>query len=311
MLGSASSVVAEGGELPTTETPLRYPGGKSQVYEQIVSILRCNGMTDRVYVEPFAGGAGLALKLLFRGDVPAIVLNDIDPAIANFWQTILDNPDYLCKQLRKTPVHLSSWFHLREVYEDPNCLWTPEHAFATLFLNRTSRSGILRGGPVGGKHQTGSVKLDARLTPITISNLCEKILRIASFRHRITVFSKDALELVEGSLGKDKQYFIYADPPYINKGAALYHNSFVEDDHRRFGEGIMRCGSPFIVSYDQHPLAREVYGELRMRPLTLRYSLSSRQRKEEYLFFSNGLNIPNDFNGGGKRINGCSRRSLA
>lgn len=299
-------MVTEGGELPTTETPLRYPGGKSQVYGQIISILRCNGMTDRVYVEPFAGGAGLALKLLFRDDVPAIVLNDIDPAIANFWQTILDNPDYLCNQLRETPVNLWSWLQQREIYEDPNCLWTPEHAFATLFLNRTSRSGILRGGPVGGKHQTGAVKIDARLTPVTIMNLCEKILKIASFRHRITVFSKDALELVGSLAHKSKQHFIYADPPYIKKGAALYHNSFVDEDHRRFGEGIISCGSPFIVSYDKHPLAHEIYEELRMRLLTLRYSLSSRQRIEEYLFFSNDLEIPNEFNGGWKRKDGCS-----
>ncbi|MDK8823440.1 DNA adenine methylase [Corynebacterium coyleae] len=281
--------------MPATETPLRYPGGKSQVYEQVVAILRLNGMTDHVYVEPFAGGAGLALKLLLRDDVPAIVLNDIDPAIANFWRTVLKDPGYLCEQLAKTRVDMNSWVDQRKVYNDEELLWTREHAFATLFLNRTSRSGILQGGPVGGHKQVGSTKIDARLTPVTIKNLCKKIERIHEFRDRITVYSEDAVELINNLTTGSKHHFIYADPPYIKKGSALYHNSFADDDHRRFGRALMRNGCPFIVSYDEHPLAIEVYEKLRMRFLTLRYSLNSRQRTQEYLFFSNDLLIPSEF----------------
>ena len=212
--------------MPVTETPLRYPGGKSQVYEQIVSILRLNEMSQRTYVEPFAGGAGLALKLLFRGDVPKIVLNDLDPAIANFWFTVLRAPDYLCDRLGETPVDVSSWLEQRAIYEDDNLLWTPQHAFATLFLNRTSRSGILQGGPIGGRSQSGSTKIDARLTPVSIENLRAKIERISRYRDRITIYSKDAVELLRELSPENDQYFIYADPPYITKGAGLYPVSY-------------------------------------------------------------------------------------
>ena len=281
--------------MPATETPLRYPGGKSQVYEQIASILSLNNVSQRTYVEPFAGGAGLALKLLLRGDVPAIVLNDIDPAIANFWLTVLSTPNYLCDRLVETPVDVSSWFEQRAIYEDDSLKWTPQHAFATLFLNRTSRSGILRGGPIGGRSQSGSTKIDARLTPVTIKNLRSKIEKISRYRDRITIHSKDAVELLQDLSHEKDEYFIYADPPYITKGAALYHNSFTQEDHRRFGAAVMECHCPFIVSYDEHPLACEIYERLRMRPLVLRYSLNRRQRTQEYLFFSRDLQIPDAF----------------
>lgn len=251
-------------------------------------------MSDRTYVEPFAGGAGLALKFLFEGDVPSIILNDVDPAIANFWRTVLAEPGYLCDRLFDTPVDMESWVMQRAIYEDESKQWTPEHAFATLFLNRTNRAGILRGGPVGGKSQSGVTKLDARLTPTTIDNLCKKIEKIYQHREQIQVFSDDAGILLEKLRLVSDQHFVYADPPYIGKGSALYHNSFSQKDHCVFSRQIVDSGCAFIVSYDEHPLAREIYRELRMRYLTLRYSLNSRQSKREYLFFSKDLRIPSE-----------------
>lgn len=278
--------------MPSTHTPLRYPGGKSQVFTQVSSIIEANGLESHTYVEPFAGGGGLALKLLFRGVVSSLVMNDIDPAIANFWQTVLSKPDFICSKLRSTPVTIESWEEQRAIFLDHSLEWTPEHAFATLFLNRTSRSGILRGGPIGGRAQSGKVKLNARLTETTIANLTRKIQRIAEHRECITVVSADASELLNDLDADDGPYFIYADPPYIGKGAALYHNSFVDRDHRSFGETIQASRHPFIVSYDEHPLALEIYETLNRRFLELNYSLSERQRKTEYLFFSPGLRVP-------------------
>lgn len=50
-------------------SPLRYPGGKGKMYNQTVKILKENNLIGCTYIEPFAGGANLALNLLFKGQV--------------------------------------------------------------------------------------------------------------------------------------------------------------------------------------------------------------------------------------------------
>ena len=50
-----------------TCSPLRYPGGKSAMAELLSEIRRLNGLGDRAIAEPFAGGAGASLTLLFLG----------------------------------------------------------------------------------------------------------------------------------------------------------------------------------------------------------------------------------------------------
>ena len=77
-------------------SPLRYPGGKTKLYSIVKEILNCNNLIGGTYVEPFAGGAGIAIKLLMNNDVSKIVINDIDPAIYYFWKVILNYPDEFC-----------------------------------------------------------------------------------------------------------------------------------------------------------------------------------------------------------------------
>lgn len=69
------------GEKDMNYSPLRYPGGKSKI-APFVSLLieKCN-LKGCTYVEPFAGGAGVALSLLFEGTVTDIVINDYDKAM--------------------------------------------------------------------------------------------------------------------------------------------------------------------------------------------------------------------------------------
>ena len=48
-------------------------------------------MKNVTYVEPFAGGAGVSLELLFSGEVDHIVINDYDKAIYSIWRAIIEN----------------------------------------------------------------------------------------------------------------------------------------------------------------------------------------------------------------------------
>lgn len=90
--------------MPTTLTPLRYPGGKTALYDKVVSILGQNDLHDVTYVEPFVGGAGLAIKLLLKGDVSSIIINDIDPTIYAFWYSVLNRPEELCTRVLECKI---------------------------------------------------------------------------------------------------------------------------------------------------------------------------------------------------------------
>ena len=66
-------------------------------------------MLGEAYMEPFAGGAGLALKLLLNDDVKRIIINDYDTAIYSFWHSILYETDAFCELINTTPVTTEEW----------------------------------------------------------------------------------------------------------------------------------------------------------------------------------------------------------
>ena len=162
--------------MPTTETPLRYPGGKTQLAPFVIDLLRANRLIGGVYAEPFAGGAGLAWRLLFTGNISEVWINDIDPAIHSFWDAVLNRTDDLCELIERTPLNIDEWHRQRGIM-DRGRVGPLRLGFATLFLNRTNRSGIINGGVIGGKDQTGNYKLDCRFNR---TDLIRKVQRIAS-----------------------------------------------------------------------------------------------------------------------------------
>ena len=60
-------------------SPLRYPGGKRRLVGYIAQALQMNGLRPKLYVEPFAGGASVAIQLLNDGHVERIALGERDP----------------------------------------------------------------------------------------------------------------------------------------------------------------------------------------------------------------------------------------
>ncbi|MEW2639883.1 DNA adenine methylase, partial [Vibrio cholerae] len=79
--------------MPVTPSPLRYPGGKTAITPMVSDIIGANNLRSAHYVEPYAGGAGLALSLLFNKVVPHIHLNDLDLSIWAFWYSILNHTE--------------------------------------------------------------------------------------------------------------------------------------------------------------------------------------------------------------------------
>jgi DNA adenine methylase len=143
-------------------TPLRYPGGKAKLAEYIKEIIRANKLYDGEYVEPYAGGAGIALELLFQEYVTKIHINDLSAPVYSFWKAALNDTDELCRLIKNTRLSMASWDRQKRIFSNPRSHSYVDLGFATFFLNRTNRSGILNGGVIGGRDQTGPWKIDAR-----------------------------------------------------------------------------------------------------------------------------------------------------
>lgn len=261
-----SSVKAHRG---TVYTPLRYPGGKTRLTGFLRRIVETAGWGDCTYVEPFAGGAGAGLSLLHEAVVPRIVINDLDPSIHAFWTAVTQHSKSFLARFDATPVTLEEWHQQRDVYRVGDASDPVSLGFATFYLNRTNRSGVINAGVIGGQSQGGRYRLDARFNR---TELRSKLEWIGSFADRITVSNRDGLELLADAVESD-QVFCYIDPPYFDKGAFLYMNAFAEASHSALATLLRASRSArWVLTYDDVPQIRKLYLGLYQGTFSLPYS---------------------------------------
>ena len=239
------------------------------------------------YAEPYAGGSGLALRLLFEGYVERIYINDFDKAIYAFWVSILNRTDEFCNWLENVEISVETWKHYKEIQRNINNASQFEIAKATYFLNRTNISGVIKGGIIGGQEQTGKYKMDARFNK---KDLIERIKRIAKLKDRIIVTNLDGLAFISKLNKKKEDIFIYLDPPYYQKGADLYMNFYSKKDHEKLSKMVRSLQKKWMVSYDNHDFILNLYAEHRRIIYKLSQSASNRIG-DEILVFSEQLNF--------------------
>jgi DNA adenine methylase len=272
-------------------SPLRYPGGKGKLARYVASVMEENGVCGGTYLEPYAGGAAVAISLLLSGHASRIHINDLSPEVHAFWLAVLEDTDRLVGLIRDTRVTMETWFRMREVLADADA--SPlDLGFATFFLNRTNRSGILKAGVIGGKDQTGPWKLDARFNK---KDLVRRIETIADRRSSIHLHREDARRLIKRLAPKlAKLNLIYLDPPYFQKGQDLYLNFYEEGDHAMLANTLRGLPSRvrWMLSYDSHPQIALLYQKFPGFSYTLNYTAQERTRGRELIFFSRGMRIP-------------------
>jgi DNA adenine methylase len=270
-------------------SPLRYPGGKSCLLELTGSIMRLNGLERGHYAEPYAGGCGLALSLLYGGHVAEVHINDLDPSIWAFWHSVLHSTEAFIEKMATTPVTVDEWRHQRDLHR--NLQSDPlELGFAAFFLNRTNRSGVIKGGGViGGLDQTGNYKLDCRFNA---EDLSRRIRRVARYRDRIHLTQLDAIEFMETCGDLPDKSLLFIDPPYYRKGPGLYTSYYRPEDHAGVSKHVLGLKTPWIVTYDDTPEIRHLYSDRRQFCFDIQYSLNAKRAGTELLIASSGLRLP-------------------
>lgn len=271
------------------DSPLRYPGGKAKIFPFVSKLIYENNLIGCSYAEPYAGGAGLALKLLYDEYVNKIFINDLDKSIYALWNTILNNNLRICDWLADVDVTIENWLYYKDIQKRPYLYDDLELAKSTFFLNRTNVSGVIKGGIIGGINQKGKYKIDARFNKI---DLIKRIEKIEKFKDRIFISNLDGLAFINRMDKKKEDVFIYLDPPYFQKGADLYMNFYSKKDHKKLSSKINKTKSKWMVSYDNHEFILNLYEERRKVNYKLSQSASNRIG-DEILIFSEDLIFKN------------------
>lgn len=261
-------------------SPLRYPGGKSKLTAYVVETLKLNGLEGGTYVEPFAGGCAIAWYLLLEGHVKNVWINDLDPAIHAFWYSVLNRTEVLCQLIDNTDVTIEEWHKQKAIYADDktNSL---QLGFATFFLNRTNRSGIIKAGVIGGLEQNGNYLLDCRYNK---ERLIKQIKAIAACRQNIVLTNLDATQFIDEYLPDiEAPCLVNIDPPYYVKGKGLYQNFFEHDDHYRLFRSVRDIQHPWIVTYDDAPEICGIYAEFEPQVFGLTYTAQTKRKGSEVI----------------------------
>nr|WP_309575849.1 DNA adenine methylase [Moraxella osloensis] len=269
-------------------SPLRYPGGKASIYEMTRDIIYSHNLHSCQYAEPYAGGCGLALSLLFNEDVDSLYLNDIDPSISELWKVILNEPQKLVERIESAKLTIEEWQKQKAIQKHKENISKFDLAFSTLYLNRTNRSGIIKAGVIGGIKQNGNYKMDCRFNK---ADIIKKIYSIAEHHNKINVFNLDAIDFIELIENMElEKPLVMVDPPYYNKGQTLYTNFYKHGDHVAIANKLKNTQIPWLLTYDNTSEIIELYQGFNQYQFNINYSAAEKRLGTELFVTSDYFN---------------------
>lgn len=272
-------------------SPLRYPGGKNKLSSFIAKICLDNKINGH-YVEPYSGGAAVALFLLLEGFVEKITINDKDRSIYAFWHSVLNNTNKLCNLIENAELSIPEWRKQKEIQANKEKADLLSLGFSTFYLNRTNRSGIINAGVMGGIEQNGNYLMDCRFNKV---ELIQRIRNISKHKKNIRLYRKDAIKLIDKiqEEAKNENIIFYFDPPYYLKASSLYMNHYDKDDHEMVSDKIKAIKNiKWIVSYDNVPEIQKLYSDYPKKEFSFKHTAYESREGKEIMFFSNNLVQP-------------------
>lgn len=284
-------------DIPRASSPFRYPGGKDKLTSFLAIFLTHNKLSGARFIEPFCGGAGASLSLLFGGYVSEVHLNDKNFALYCFWEQLLNNTENLLDMVYQNVPTIDGWHKQKEIYQSsiltPHKYTKLEFGFSAFYLNRANRSGILGAGPIGGLDQSGKYKIDCRYT---VSTLIKKLEKIAEMRDSIYVYNEHCIDFLKRFDNKEfyNKDFIYLDPPYVKEGKNIYSKNFCFDEiqHRELKNYISSYSNRWLISYDDHPLVHELYSKHGTRAVEFSYVMNQAKVGKELMIADSRLRMP-------------------
>jgi DNA adenine methylase len=265
---------------------IRYPGGKGKLLKPFLSELLRHDRTYE-YREPFFGGGAVGLGYLAANpEANKVWLNDKDPGISSLWTAVMWYPADLKERIQAFQPTTEAFFEIRKRLRSAGAMSTRRDeivavGFDKLAIHRISYSGLgtMAGGPLGGRNPTSMTAIGSRWNPERLCSTVDalhKRLSVCDVRHAACT-CLDFDQVIEDDSCPS---VIYLDPPYYEKGNELYQCSFTHADHERLA-GLLRASKhPWILSYDDCPAIRELYGWANPQVINVSYSITSRKDRE-------------------------------
>ena len=275
-------------------SPLRYPGGKSALADFLANVLCLNDLDGGYYFEPYAGSAAVGIMLLSEGLVKKVFINDLDYCVYCFWYSVLNKGEQFIEKILNIKLDVQEWNHQRDIYSNPKKFSKFDVGFASFYLNRCNRSGIMKdAGPIGGRAQNGKWKINARFNRTA---LADRIKFINKYKGRIQISCLDGIRFLSEKLplgNKRKEVLVYLDPPYFSKGPKLYMNSYTDKDHTALSLYMMRQKTlRWIMTYDNESIIKSLYKKSVLNQFSLNYSAQTKKQGQELLITPNYLKLP-------------------
>ena len=262
-------------------SPLRYPGGKSDFFAIAKRVVEGGGFADSHVVEPYAGSAAVSLGLLDFGLASKVTLSERDPLLYSFWRCVFERTGELIVRFQELDITIESWHKLQPLLrvDSPTEGSVLDLALAGLFFNRANFSGILAGGPIGGKGQKSEYKIDCRTNK---DEIISRILAASMFSDRVNVVFEDAVSLVKGMSAQSEAFF-YLDPPYFVKGETLYRYFYRLKQHKELASALEDAKFKWLLSYDDNHVIEFLYEGFSVNRLDFQYSVRSPKKHSELL----------------------------
>ena len=267
-------------------SPLRYPGGKSRLGPWMAWTMRENGLIGGVFSEAYCGGAGAAIYLLSNNYVSRIEINDLDPAIAAFWRSAVLRSREFIARIERIDVTLEERERQREILRRPERHSDLDLGFAAWFLNRVNRSGIIRGGPIGGTAGESRYDIDVRFNRL---ELIGRFRRLGELSDRIGIHERDALDFLDNEVPRfGGNQLAFLDPPYFHKSKQLYRNRYDRWDHEAVARAAGELDVLWIMTYDDCAEIAGLYEGMRQLTFSaVSYAGTTRSSRTELMIYGN------------------------
>ncbi|MBL3571590.1 DNA methyltransferase [Rhodovulum sulfidophilum] len=232
-------------------------GGKKALHRRIIE--RIEAIPHRTYVEPFLGMGGVFLRRSWRPRLE--VANDLNGEITNLFRVLQRHYPQLMEVMRFQITSRREFERLRAC--DPATLTDLERAARFLYLQRLAFGGQL-GGVFGvAPDQSARFSL-AKIGPL---------LDAAHDRLDGVVFEnlpwQEVLARYDGP-----QALFYLDPPYWGGEDDYGKGLFDRDQFAELAERLGRIEGAFVLSINDRPEIRDLFGAFRIEEVRLNYSVS-------------------------------------
>ena len=260
--------------LTTDIRPVRpaapYLGGKRNLAKRICAKIR--EIDHRTYVEPFVGMGGIFLRR--DRQPPAEVINDISGDVANLFRILQRHYQPFIDFLKWRITSRAEFDRLKR--EDPSTLTDLERAARFLYLQRLAFGGKVQGRTFGVSRGRGGMFNLTELEPM-LGDIHERLAGV--------IIEQLPYDQVLRRYDREDTLF-YLDPPYWGCEDD-YGDTFGPEDFDRMAEQLAGLQGRFLLSINDAPGVRQVFGRFLLEEAETTWSIGARPQKVGELIIRN------------------------